>query len=78
MRVTHDVEPFVGRRLAVAVQQPAHAIDQNLGAAAGNAVEAGRDQPIDDLRHRQLRQPREMNDFRRRQRVQLERRDSAP
>ena len=52
VRMTHHVEPLVGRRLAVAVQQPAHAIDENLGAAAGNAVEPGGDQPIDDLRHR--------------------------
>ena len=55
MRVAHHVEPLVGGRLAVAVQQLAHAIDENLGAAAGNAVEAGRDQPLDDRRHRQLR-----------------------
>ena len=74
MRVAHDVEPFVGRRLAVAVQQLAHAIDQDLGAAAGNAVEAGGDQPLEHRRHRQLRQPREMDHFGRRQRVQLERR----
>ena len=49
MRVAHHVEPFVGRRLAVAVQQLAHAIDEDLGAAAGNAVEAGGDQPLDHL-----------------------------
>ena len=49
MRVAHDVEPFVGRRLAVAVQQLAHAIDEDLGAAAGNAVEARGDQAIDHL-----------------------------
>ena len=78
MRVAHDVEPLVGRRLAVAVQQLADAIDEDLGAAAGHAVEAGRDQALEHLRHRQLRQPREVDDFRRRQRVQLERRDSAP
>ena len=57
MRVAHDAEPLVGGRLAVAVQQLAHAIDQDLGAAARNAVEAGRDQPVDHLGHRQLRQP---------------------
>ena len=78
MGVAHDVEPFVGRRLAVAVQQPADAVDEDLGAAAGNAVEAGGDQPLDHRRHRQLRQARQVNDLRRRQRVQLERRDSAP
>ena len=72
MRVPHDVEPFVGRRLAVAVQPLADAVDENFGAAAGNAVEAGRHQAIDDRRHRQLREAREVNDFRRRERVQLE------
>ena len=51
VRLAHDVEPLVGRRLAVAVEQLAHAIDQDLRAAAGNAVEPGRDQPLDHLRH---------------------------
>ena len=74
VRVAHHVEPLVGRRLAVAVQQLAHAIDEDLGAAAGNAVEAGVDQPLDDLRHRQLREPRDVDHFGRRQRVQPERR----
>ena len=50
VRVAHHVEPLVGGRLAVAVEQLAHAIDEDLGAAAGNAVEARRDQPLDDLR----------------------------
>ena len=74
VRVAHDVEPLVGRRLAVAVEQLAHAIDEDLGAAAGNAVEPGRDEPLDDLRHRQPRQAREVDDFGRRERVQPERR----
>ena len=74
MRVAHDVEPFVRRRLAVAVQQLAHAIDEDLGAAAGNAVEARGDQPIDHGRHRQARRAREVDHLGRRQRVQLERR----
>ena len=72
MRVAHHVEPFVRGRLAVTVQKPAHAIDENLGAAAGNAVEARGDQPIDDLGHAELRQPRQVDHFGRRQRVQLE------
>ena len=74
VRVAHHVEPFVGGRLAVAVQQLAHAIDEDLGAAARNAVEPGGDETIDDRRHRQLRQARQVNHLRRRQRVQLERR----
>ena len=72
MRMAHHVEPLVGGRLAVAVQQLADAIDEDLGAAAGDAVEAGRDQPRDHLGHRQLRHPRDVQHFRRRQRVQLE------
>ena len=72
VRLAHDVEPFVGGRLAVAVEQLAHAVDENLGAAAGNAVEPGGDQAIDHRGHRQLRQPRDVNHLRRRQRVQLE------
>ena len=72
MRLTHDVEPFVGGRLAVAMQQPANPVDENLGAAAGNAVEPRGDEPIDDLGHADLRQPRQVNHFGRRQRVQLE------
>ena len=73
VRVAHDVEPLVGGRLAVAVQQLAHAVDENLGAAARDAVEAGGDQPLDDRRHRQLRQARQVDHLRRRERVQLER-----
>src|SRR2546427_422668 len=56
-RVAHDVEPLVGGRLAVAMQQLAHAIDEDFRAAARNAVEAGGDQTIDDCGHGQLRQP---------------------
>ena len=72
MRVTHHVEPLVSRGLAVTVQQPANAIDENLGAAAGNAVQPCGDEPIDDLRNVELRQPRQVNHLGRRQRVQLE------
>ena len=73
MGVAHHVEPLVGGRLAVAVEHLPHAIHENLGAAARNAVEPGGDEPVDDGRDRQLRQPRQMDDFRRGQRVQLER-----
>ena len=72
MRVPHDVEPLVGGGLAVAVQQLADAIDEDLRAAAGNAVEARGNQPLDDFRHRQLRRARNVQHLRRRQRVQLE------
>ena len=72
MRVAHDAEPLVGCRLAVAVQVPADPVHENLRAAAGYAVQARRDQPIDHCRDRQLREARKMNDLRRRKRVQLE------
>jgi hypothetical protein len=54
LRVAHDVEPLIRAGLAVAVQNPAHPIDQNLGPAAGDAVESGGDQTLDHARHRQL------------------------
>ena len=73
MRMPHHVEPLVGGRLADAVQQRAHAVDQDFRAAAGHAVEAGGNQPLEHLRHRQLRETGQVDDFRRRQRVQLER-----
>ena len=64
MRVPHHVEPLVGRRFAVAVQQSPHAIDQNLSTTAGDAVEARRYEAVDDLRNRKLRQTRQVNNFR--------------
>src|SRR5688500_19577650 len=47
VRLAHDAEPFVGRGLAVAVQQSADAIDEDLGPTAGNAVEPRGDQALD-------------------------------
>src|SRR4051812_27798648 len=72
MRVSHHVEPLVSARFSVTVQQLAHAIDENLRASARNAVEARRDQALDDRWYGQLRQAREVNDFWRRERVELE------
>ena len=72
MRLAHHAEPLVGGRLAVAVQQLAHAIDENLGAAAGNAVEAGGDEPLDHGGHRELGHAGDVQHLGRRQRVQLE------
>ena len=74
VRVPHHVEPLVGGRLAVAVQQLADAIDEDFSAATRDAVEARGDQPVEHLGDRKLRQPREVDHLRRRQRVQLERR----
>ena len=72
VRVAHDVEPLVSRRLAVAVQQLADAVDQDFGAAAGDTVHARGNQSIEHRGHRQLREAREMDHFGRRQRVQFE------
>src|SRR5215471_10335212 len=66
MCVAHDVEPFVRRGLAVAMELLPDAIDEDFGAAARDAVETGRDQPIDDRRHGQLRKSRQVDHFRRR------------
>jgi hypothetical protein len=54
MSVAHDVEPFVGGRLTVTMEELPDAIHENLGTASRDAVEPRRDQPIDDGRHRQL------------------------
>jgi hypothetical protein len=40
MRVAHHIEPLIGRRLAVAVEDLPDAVDEDLRTAAGNAVEA--------------------------------------
>ena len=52
MRVPHHVEPLVGGSLPVAVEKLAYAIDEDLGTAAGDAVQPGIDQPLDHLRGR--------------------------
>ena len=72
VRLAHHTQPLVCRRLSVAVQQLPHAVDEDLGASTGNAVEAGGDEPRDDRRHRQLRHARDVQHLGRRQRVQLE------
>ena len=46
MRLAHHVQPLVGRRLRVAVEQLADAVDEDLGAAAGHAAEPGGHQPL--------------------------------
>ena len=72
VHLAHDAEPLVRGGLAVAVEQLADAVDEDLGAAAGHAVEPGRNQPRHDLGHGQLRHPGDVQDLRRRQRVQPE------
>ena len=51
VRVTHDVQPFVRGGLAVTVQNPANAVDENFGAASRDAVEPRSDESVDDFRH---------------------------
>ena len=51
----------------------AHAVDEDLGAAARDRVEAGVAQPRERLRHRELRAPRDVLDLGRRERVQVDR-----
>src|SRR5215208_4578512 len=72
MSVAHDPEPLVAASLPVAVQQLSNAVDENFGTAARYAVETRCDQPLDDRRNGNLIQPGNVQDFRRRQRVQLE------
>ena len=74
MGMPHHAEPLVSGGLAVAVEKPPHPIDEDLGAAAGNAVETGGDEAVDDFRDRQPREPRDVHHLRRRERVQAERR----
>ena len=73
MCMAHDAEPFVRGGLAVAVEKFPDPIDQDLGATARDAVEATRDQPLDHLGNGKARQTREVEDFRRRERVETER-----
>ena len=63
MRVPHHIEPFVGGRLPTTMQKPAHTVDQDLSAAARYAVQPGGHQPLDDDRHPQLREAREVDHF---------------
>ena len=70
--LAHHIEPFIGGGLAIAVQKPAHTVDEDLRSAARNAVEPGGDQAIDHFGDGELRQARKVNHFRRRQRVQFE------
>ena len=72
MHRAHHGQPLVARRLAIAVQQSTHPVHEDLGAATGHAVETGPCEPVDHDRHRLLRQPRQVEQFRRRQSVQLE------
>ena len=60
------------------MRQDAEALTGPVWATTGNLSRPAAISRLDDAGHRQLRQPRQVDDFRRRQRVELERRDSAP
>ena len=72
VRLAHDVEPLVGLRL-LRRDDRADAVDEDLGAAAGDRVEAGVAEPRQRLRDGQLRAPRDVLDLGRRERVQVDR-----
>ena len=71
MGLTHDVEPLLGLRLLRRDDRP-DAVDEDLGAAAGNGVEAGVAKPRQRLGHGQLRAPRDVLDLGRREGVQVD------
>ena len=50
MRDAHDAEPLVARALGLG-DLAAHAVDEDLGAAAGHAVEPGRVQALEHRAH---------------------------
>ena len=64
-------EPVVGQHLA-AGDRLAHAIDQNLRPAAGQAAQAGRLQPLEHRAQRQLRDLGEVVDLRRAEAVDVD------
>jgi len=65
MRVPHHIKPFIRRGFVVAIEKLAHAIDKNLRAAAWHAVEPCGNQALENLRDRQARRPRDMDNLRR-------------
>ncbi len=69
------VEPVVGQHLA-ARDCPPHAVDENLRTAAGQAAQAGVLQPLQHRAQRQLRDLREVIDFRRAEAVDVDLRKS--
>ena len=73
----HDVQPVGGVRLALS-DRLADAVHQDFRPAAGDAAEAGRLQPDQHLVQRQLVQPGEVDDLRRAEGVQVDRREVRP
>ena len=72
VRVAHDVQPVGGPRL-LGGDHVADAVDEDLGAAAGDRVEARVAETRERGRDAQLRAARDVLDLGRRQRVQVDR-----
>ena len=72
-----DVQPLVGQHLVLR-DRLAHAIDEDLRPAAGQAAHAGLLQPAQDLRKRQLVELVKVPDLRGAEGVQVDRRESGP
>ena len=72
------VHPLLGRRLGQRPDALAHRVLEDLGAAAGDRLEAGVAQPRDDVAHRPLRHLLEEVDLGRRERVEVDRREGGP
>ena len=68
--VAHDAEPL-GRLRLLRRDDVADPVDEDLGAAAGQRIEAGVAQARQRLRDRQLRAPGDVLDLGRRERVQV-------
>ena len=68
----HDLEPRVGGYL-VRADRAAHAVDEHLGAAAGQRVEAGGAEAAQRLVDREAALPRDVHDLGRREAVEVDR-----
>src|SRR5207253_5622093 len=72
VRDLHHLEPAIGPRL-LAGDLVAHALHEDLAAAAGNRIETSRHQLPDDLFNRHAEPAREEIDLRRREAVDVDR-----
>ena len=76
MRRVHHVQPIVAHRLERR-DALAHAVHENLPAAARNRAKAGLDELADDFLQRQLEHFAEMDEFRRAEAVDVDPREFA-
>ena len=68
---TRDLDPLAAVDLVVA-DDPAHALRENLGAAAGQGIDSRVDQPLDHFRVRKLAPPRQVGDLDHCERLQMD------